>query len=768
MKVYRRMNAIPRSRRRGVTLIEMLVTLAVLLLMMALIVQVFQAATGSMNAAQVYQRLDDDLRRFDSTVRSDLAGVTARFTPPLDPKDNLGYFEYIENEFADNDGEDCDDAIRFTAKAPKGRPFTGRMWVRPGKIQDLAAGGPILSPSLGNVDLVQYRNQQPVMITSEYAEIIYFLRNGNLYRRVLLIAPELQSRIVHTASDNLTVSTFDEGNVPNTNVGRFVDPSTGQYTLGMRARPGALGNAQVSWQGVNDLSAHPAPRGRAELNGNNSVILNAVGDLTDRHNRFASPRFADDFGGITNPANLQPDGVPDDINNDNIPDWYPSLYPRVIEDVISGLGYTNGLWNIINEQGNFTNPYLTLRATLGFPYLYRGSYSWAQSLGADTFIGRIHSPAPVSVDGGTGDYYFYDAGQAVAYVAYLNHNPLDVGDNLPSPTRASATIANNLQTYWGFPTWRETLAPEWADPTYQVNQIGAANGGPNLVSPGPRGLAPISSGEVASGTLEQGANILGQQLLPPMNSDWRGANAQPFTDGAGSNTGFFSGATGSDLWSNMSWEDDLILTNVRSFDVKAFEPALADYADLGWGDDPRITPAATSNSSPLGYLGTGLVTPYLRGSANAFASGAFTKDAHALINGSAYHVVNQTFAHEGRMPPIRNDYRFDAQFGEVGPGTYSTNPAYNGNVGDDSPDIVRMRRIWDTWSTTYSKVPAKGVGTNLGGFPHGPPFTPPVYPSYPAPYPAPLRGIQIQVRVTDPTNQRIKLLTIRQDFTDKL
>ena len=45
---------------------------------------------------------------------------------------------------------------------------------------------------------------------------------------------------------------------------------------------------------------------------------------------------------------------------------------------------------------------------------------------------------------------------------------------------------------------------------------------------------------------------------------------------------------------------------------------------------------------------------------------------------------------------------------------------------------------------------------------------PPIYPSYPPPYQAPLRGIQIQIRVADPTNQRIKSLTIRQDFTDKL
>ena len=38
----------------------------------------------------------------------------------------------------------------------------------------------------------------------------------------------------------------------------------------------------------------------------------------------------------------------------------------------------------------------------------------------------------------------------------------------------------------------------------------------------------------------------------------------------------------------------------------------------------------------------------------------------------------------------------------------------------------------------------------------------------PAALPGALRGIQIQIRVTDPTNQRVKTLTIRQDFTDKL
>ena len=91
---------------------------------------------------------------------------------------------------------------------------------------------------------------------------------------------------------------------------------------------------------------------------------------------------------------------------------------------------------------------------------------------------------------------------------------------------------------------------------------------------------------------------------------------------------------------------------------------------------------------------------------------------------------------------------------------------------------MRLRRVWDSWSTDYTNAPANSINnahatTSAGntlpaGLPWGPPFQPPIYPSYPPPYPAPLRGIQIQIRVTDPSNQRIKTLTIHQDFSDKL
>ena len=121
---------------------------------------------------------------------------------------------------------------------------------------------------------------QPVTITSEYAEIIYFLRNGNLYRRVLLIAPQLQSSIVQ-AYNNL-----------------IYNPATGTYSNNFTPQPGLNGNA-TSWLGVNDLSAHPAPSGNTTINGGQTIVLNTLGMLTNRENRAFAPRFANDFWDMT-------------------------------------------------------------------------------------------------------------------------------------------------------------------------------------------------------------------------------------------------------------------------------------------------------------------------------------------------------------------------------------------------------------------------------------------------------------------------------------
>ena len=151
-------------------------------------------------------------------------------------------------------------------------------------------------------------------------------------------------------------------------------------------------------------------------------------------------------------------------------------------------------------------------------------------------------------------------------------------------------------TWWGFPTWRETLSPNWTDPTVQVNVGLAANGSPVLATaavPGqPAGLVPLTAGEVANGQVNgyNPGNANSRALLPSTTSLWRN-NPDPFSDGAGDNAGanyFFGTATSSTLWNSQSWEDDLIMTGVRSFDVKAYDNALAGYGDLGWGDDLRF------------------------------------------------------------------------------------------------------------------------------------------------------------------------------------
>ncbi len=777
------------ATRRGVTLIEMLVTVAVLIIIMTVMVQIFQSATSALSAAQTIQDLDNQLKLLDSTIRSDLGGATARFTPPLDPANNLGYFEYIENEFADVQGEDGDDCLRFTAKAPPGQPFTGRMWVTQ------PAG------ALGFYNL----NAQPITVTSEFAEIIYFLRNGNLYRRVLLVAPELQSAIVPTV-----------GNLAYL-------PSNGGG--GVNFPPGALGGVPVSWLGVNDLSAHPNSTGPDTKTNPNAaayvgqtVVLNTLGMLTNRENRFASPRFSDDFVTINPSANgatysLGADGFSDDVNGDKVPDFYPSFYPNILN---------TGLINAPNYYQNAGNPYspngpfiaLFANGLEVFPYIFPGAYSYPQVVSNDQF-GWIHSPSPYANVPQTAPNPPYSTGSGLpfesppivdangrpvsgplAYLQSLNHNPLDLGDNLPTPANppmidGNITGPQTWQTWWGFPTWRETLSVNWHDPTRQVNDnlniffpnAQGTFGQPNGLTPRPTSaqFVPVASDNqllpwmgvpltaAQGGVFPNGVDFSIVRRTPQLFSDAQGYS--------GNMSLFLQSPNGGidPVWA-VSWEDDLVMTNVRSFDVKAYDNAFGGYADLGWGDDLRLylpyrgLPAFTNPN---------MVVPYF----NQIPAGAVPGSFAPLIwppvlpGGSGYDPVAQTLAHEGRMPPITNDNRFDAQFGVAAnylPGgansgflTANNGTYNNGNLGDDNTGVVRLRRVWDSWSYEYSIAPPRGLN-NLTGFLACPPYQPPIYPSYPAPYPAPLRGIQISIRVADPTNQRVKSLTIRQDFSEKL
>jgi prepilin-type N-terminal cleavage/methylation domain-containing protein len=664
-----RCRACPRlPRRPGFTMVEMLVAVALLVLMMTIVAAIFGSATSAITISRTYQELDGSLQQISSTLRQDLGGVTANTTPPINPDDNLGYIEYGENQFADLQGEDSDDYLRFTTKAPEGQLFSGRFYVMPTQQQ-------ITFMQSNPTAFALYLQTQPITIYSQFAEIIYFVRNGNLYRRVLLVVPERQA----SASQGMLQLTSP----PSSTVGTFLSP--------------AFSNILLGWMGVNDISATPHYNPNGGLLNHLSPHFNTLGDLTNRHMRAFSPRFTDDyFGGAGN----TPDGVADDMNGDAVPDLYPTLYPLVF-----GTGLINPNIDPFNT-GVPTAPH-TLD-TLAFPFIFPGAFSAPDPSAATA--GMLHGLGPSGdpiVNGAivANPYpppygHFFINGNAftasAANPAYRpNHNPLLTGDTLATPAMVATPP---LQTWWGFPTWRETASPFWADPVYAINFPGNAY----TQAPG----------------LSWTNRLNGNGYLPPLNDP--NLDVQPFTD----NVPVAAALTAANPFGMpySVYRDDLILQGVRSFDVKIYDDSVPGYVDLGYSN--YVLGITASDTIPAGF-----------GNAAGFAQ-----------------AVLATMGHEGRIPPLPTDYRSDPNSGLA--------------IGDSQNSVLRLRRVWDSWSTDYSNAPS--IGINKLGFPIGPPFSQPVYPSYPAPYPAPMRGLQIQIRVTDPRNERIKAITIRQDFSDKL
>ena len=116
----------------------------------------------------------------------------------------------------------------------------------------------------------------------------------------------------------------------------------------------------------------------------------------------------------------------------------------------------------------------------------------------------------------------------------------------------------------------------------------------------------------------------------------------------------------------------------------------------------------------------------------------------------SYDMLSRSCAHEGRIPPLGNDTsstpviddnRFDPQAREL------FNLDFN--VGHNLPGVIRLRRVWDSWSTDYTRAPASGFDpvtkepTGLLGKPTDlPSGRRPIYPSYPPPYEMPLRRMR--------------------------
>ena len=121
------------ANRRGMSLIEMLVATAATLMIMAAVAQVFTVFGSAVTNSRSMIELDARMRTVAWKLRSDLAGVTARTLPPLEPSAGEGYLEIIEGPNTDNTAAngstslaaDTDDILLFTTRS-NDPPFLGK------------------------------------------------------------------------------------------------------------------------------------------------------------------------------------------------------------------------------------------------------------------------------------------------------------------------------------------------------------------------------------------------------------------------------------------------------------------------------------------------------------------------------------------------------------------------------------------------------------------------------------------------------------------
>ena len=188
--------AVPHRRRvhsnpaaRGFTLVEMLVAVTLVLIMMSMFAEIFQIAGGSIAKTRGLAENDQRSRTLQTIIKADLDKRSFRWVYPFATGEDAaapessryirkGYF-YIS---VNNPHNALDNVLQFTvessntSKNKDESPYYGQAIVLPGSTSD-------------NKNQPDYDDRQFLNNTSSstVAEVAYFVRNGNLYRRQLLV-----------------------------------------------------------------------------------------------------------------------------------------------------------------------------------------------------------------------------------------------------------------------------------------------------------------------------------------------------------------------------------------------------------------------------------------------------------------------------------------------------------------------------------------------------------------------------------------------------
>ena len=188
-----------RDTRAGFTLVEMLVAVTLVLLMMTMFAQIFSVATSSISKQRVISENDQKARSFSTAIRGDVAKRTFTYPFPFYPREDpatsptpfgsrVGYIYLNTNDPASF----SDDVLQFTVdsrlltQSNDSTEFYGKA-ASLADFNDTGGNRASLpsNPNQPDVDggslLSDYSSSSPA------AQIAYFVRNGNLYRRIMLI-----------------------------------------------------------------------------------------------------------------------------------------------------------------------------------------------------------------------------------------------------------------------------------------------------------------------------------------------------------------------------------------------------------------------------------------------------------------------------------------------------------------------------------------------------------------------------------------------------
>lgn len=180
-----------RFAARGFTLVEMLVSLALVALLMSMFGQVFQIAGGAVSTQRGLMENDQRARTLQTILKADLDKRTFRWVVPFWPGEDVngpearlgerrGYIYISENDPFD----DTDDKLQFTVDMAlttfnkDDSSNFGRAAVVPGTTLNTKPNQPESDDGWAGVNSTG---------SSRKAEVVYFLRNGNLYRRMQLL-----------------------------------------------------------------------------------------------------------------------------------------------------------------------------------------------------------------------------------------------------------------------------------------------------------------------------------------------------------------------------------------------------------------------------------------------------------------------------------------------------------------------------------------------------------------------------------------------------